>query len=245
MFSLDSSGELRDDWLGMFSLVANIVLRQDVEDSVVWWRNHDGFSVSNCFRRLYELKYSGIMVDNGRQEIISTIWKAKIPSKVKIFGWRFMLNSLPSKVELFRRCVIRDASSLLCPVCSEYDEDLNHLFFTCVGATRVWELVFLWLNGDHLSFGPFDLELPLVDQVCARLSTLVHPSFSMFFWLLVSWCIWWSRNNLVFNNKSWVVGDILISIKSFGWDWFSIIAKRGLDVDKELWFSHPVDLVVG
>ncbi|XP_058776602.1 uncharacterized protein LOC131650919 [Vicia villosa] len=160
--SLDSLGELLADWLGLSSLVASISPRQDVEDLVVWWRNHDGFSVSNGFRRLYELNYSSIMVDSWRQQIISSTWKAKITSKVKIFGWRFMLNSLPSKVEFSRRGVILEASTLLCLVRLEFDEDLNHLFFSCVGARRIWELVFLWPNGDYTYYGPFDLELSCV-----------------------------------------------------------------------------------
>lgn len=87
--------------------------------------------------------------------------------------------------------------------------------------------------------------LSFVDQVCCRLSVFVQPSFSMFFWLLVSWCIWWSRNNLVFCNKNWVVKDILNSIKTFDWDSFSIIANKRLDLEnsKNKWWSRPFELV--
>lgn len=31
---------------------------------------------------------------------IQRVWKASIPSKAKIFGWRVMLNKLPIKIEL-------------------------------------------------------------------------------------------------------------------------------------------------
>ncbi|XP_058765404.1 uncharacterized protein LOC131638877 [Vicia villosa] len=210
-----------DQWAWDFGLdsldsAVGLAPSQHVGDSVVWWRNQDGFSVRNCFRRLYGLMVVGFLVDSDRLLTIGSLWKAKVPNKVKIFGWRFILNSLPSKMELFRRGVIRDASHLLCPVCSLFDEDLFHPFFNCAGAKRVWELVIGWLGGDFTSFRTIDSEHSLGDQVCCRLSGIVQPSHSLFFWLLVSWCIWWDQNNLIFCNKRWLVDDIISGIKSFG-----------------------------
>lgn len=144
------------------------------------------------------------------------MWKGKVLNKVKVFGWHFILNSFSSKVELLKRCVIRDITLLLCLVCSLLDKDLNNLFFSCDGAKRVWETMISWLGGDITSFGSIDAEHSFVNRDCGRLSSFVQPSYSMFLWLLVSWCIWWSRNNLIFCYKSWIVMDILSCIKSFG-----------------------------
>jgi hypothetical protein len=56
------------------------------------------------------------------------IWKMDILNKVKMFVWRMAHNALQVK----RNIVMREGDlDTLCPMCSRFDEDPNHLFFKC------------------------------------------------------------------------------------------------------------------
>jgi hypothetical protein len=56
------------------------------------------------------------------------IWKMDVLNKVKMFVWRMAHNALQVK----RNIVMRGGDlDTLCPMCSRFDEDPNHLFFKC------------------------------------------------------------------------------------------------------------------
>jgi hypothetical protein len=63
------------------------------------------------------------------------IWQLKVPSKVQMFFWRFVHNSLPLRRNLKRRKI---KTETLCPMCNRLDEDCDHLFFKCKGAQECW-----------------------------------------------------------------------------------------------------------
>jgi hypothetical protein len=58
-----------------------------------------------------------------------------VPSKVKIFMWRFLHGILPLKSILANRHIGNNGS---CPICRLGAEDTNHLFFRCHVAQEVW-----------------------------------------------------------------------------------------------------------
>lgn len=95
--SLDSLGGLHDDWLGLFSLLVCLDPSQNAGDLVVWWHNQNGFSVKNGFCRLYGLNSMSILLDSDRLLTFSSLWEVKVPNKVKVLGWCFILNNLPLK----------------------------------------------------------------------------------------------------------------------------------------------------
>ena len=79
-------------------------------------------------------------------DVVATRWNRMVPSKVNVFGWRLRLNRLPTKVNLDRRGL--DLGSLLCPVCGDDVETVNHNFFTCEVATELWGMVAQWWQVD-------------------------------------------------------------------------------------------------
>ncbi|XP_058757184.1 uncharacterized protein LOC131630422 [Vicia villosa] len=142
-FDVDSS--LHQAGTGMLLVLADFQSKLDSPDKVVWVYKKEAFSVKNAYLALYNIKTGPSSLDSDKLCVISNIWKAKVPGKIKILGWRFMLNNLPSKTELHRRGVIRDASLLSCPGCSLVDESVSHLSFGYIESRSVWVKVFRWL----------------------------------------------------------------------------------------------------
>ncbi|GKC28788.1 RNA-directed DNA polymerase, eukaryota, partial [Tanacetum coccineum] len=85
---------------------------------------------------------------------IATRWNRCVPIKVNVFLWRLSLNKLPSRVNLDRKCI--DVGSVLCPICQDDVESVNHTFFSCEMAKVLWDLLARW----------WELDIP----VCANIS---------------------------------------------------------------------------
>ncbi|GKB73439.1 RNA-directed DNA polymerase, eukaryota, reverse transcriptase zinc-binding domain protein, partial [Tanacetum coccineum] len=122
----------------LLSLIQDVVL-SDSSDSWMW-------SVDAS---------SGYTVASGRTLIDSNIldvapkatrWNRLIPNKVNVFIWSLMLNKLPTRVNLDRRDI--DVGSILCPICLEDIETVNHIFFSCNMAKDLWSMFAIWWDID-------------------------------------------------------------------------------------------------
>ncbi|GJT81493.1 reverse transcriptase domain-containing protein [Tanacetum coccineum] len=125
-----------------FSSLQNIikdVKHSDHRDTWTWIPDiAKGFSVASV-RQLID---SCLSVGNPQ----ATRWIQAIPIKVNVFLWRLFLNKLPSRVNLDKKGI--DLDSLLCPVCNEDVETVNHLFFSCDMAKDLWSLLARWWGLD-------------------------------------------------------------------------------------------------
>jgi len=75
---------------------------------------------------------------SGEPTFWKVLWRMNVPPKVRVFWWRVLHNSLPSKAELKRRHVARESH---CEMCESRDDSLFHVFFDCPIAKRFWEEV--------------------------------------------------------------------------------------------------------
>jgi hypothetical protein len=66
-----------------------------------------------------------------------TKWNRCIPIKVNVFLWRLMLINV---------------GSVLCPICQDDVERVNHFFFSCDMAKDLWALMARWWNMDIPGF---------------------------------------------------------------------------------------------
>nr|GEV50141.1 hypothetical protein [Tanacetum cinerariifolium] len=73
-----------------------------------------------------------------------TRWVKLVPIKVNIFVWRARRDCLPTRTNLGYRGV--DLASLKCPICLDFDEDINHILFRCDVAQNVLRRVCCWWN---------------------------------------------------------------------------------------------------
>nr|GFA19952.1 RNA-directed DNA polymerase, eukaryota [Tanacetum cinerariifolium] len=76
---------------------------------------------------------------------VATRWLKCIPIKINIFAWRARRDSLLTRYDLSRRCVVLD--SVLCPICGAAVEDIQHVLFRCELAQFILRKVFFVLRG--------------------------------------------------------------------------------------------------
>jgi hypothetical protein len=111
------------------------------EDFIAW-----GFSQNGVYtvRSVYHLQWRHQFGPSAGQVVLAgtsssnpiwrTIWKLKIPSKIKIFIWRALHGILPLKSILVNRHI---GMSGECPICQLGPEDIQHLLFLCPVATDI------------------------------------------------------------------------------------------------------------
>lgn len=81
---------------------------------------------------------------------VETLRNNLIPKKVGGFMWRALKGTIPVRVELDKSGI--DLDSILCPVCGDEIETVNHILFSCNLARSVWESTFSWWK---VSWGNF------------------------------------------------------------------------------------------
>jgi hypothetical protein len=57
------------------------------------------------------------------------MWKNNVPSKISIFGWRLLLEKLPTRESLFNKGVITNVLDRGCVLCCNNVETTTHIFF--------------------------------------------------------------------------------------------------------------------
>ena len=169
---------------------------------------HKGFSVASI-RSLIDLHFLGANLN-------ATRWNRSIPIKVNVFMWRAMLNKLPTRVNLDRKGI--EVDSLLCPICHEDVETVNHIFFTCDLAKDLWALLAKW----------WELDVPFCASISDWLSWLdsLSISFKARVFLdgvgsAIMWSLWSFRNRLLFSNHPPKKSLIWDSIVSYSFLWIS------------------------
>lgn len=83
----------------------------------------------------------------------ATLWNKNVPIKINVFLWRLTLNKFPSRMNLDRKGI--DLDSLLCPICQEDVETVNHIFFNCKLAKDLWALLARW----------WELDIPFCENI--------------------------------------------------------------------------------
>lgn len=73
------------------------------------------------------------------------LWKASVPFKIKVFGWRCFLNRLSSKDQLFFRGIV-PSKQLIRLFYFVEEESVSHLLFQYVVSKLVWREVSGWLG---------------------------------------------------------------------------------------------------
>ncbi|KAL6558291.1 hypothetical protein OROMI_018641 [Orobanche minor] len=163
----------------------------DGEDHWYWIDDRRGqYNVKNGYKML--------QLNSGGASLLSeptSIWKLRIPPKVKNFLWRICSDCLPTKLALRIR---RVAVSEVCEVCRVDAEDAVHVFLKCSSAAAVWSFTPIGANS-HLfnSFADF------WDWIIEKPPDIVELA------AMVCWSIWNNRNSVVWNNKASPVSVLL------------------------------------
>jgi hypothetical protein len=178
------------------------------------------------------------------QEVLKAIiklWKNDVPSKIKVFGWRLLLQRLPTREALHHRGILNNTHDLSCVFCPQHIEDCAHIFYHCSFSKAVWEAVFNWIGKSVITdtdgWNHFSLFGTLFNfQKGGRTNHLL--------WLATTWNIWNLRNNVVFKGVIPNASTLLNDIKSFLWRWFSGRFARNSCIPFSDWCQDPMSFIL-
>ncbi|XP_058783133.1 uncharacterized protein LOC131657791 [Vicia villosa] len=215
----------------------NVTPTVGVLDSYVWWKTSLGFSVKAAYDLILEGSYRGPRVEVDIIRALNRMWKTKISSKILIFGWRLILNKIPTKTALARRHILTDPNLLVCPFCGVEDEDTNHLFVFCPVTSDWWSKFCDWLRLDSSSFpGNFFLRFKALDLAC-KVRFVVDTSWV--FGLAFCWGVWCCRNEVIFNEGNILNFDTIGMIKYVAWEWLLSCYNVGDTMVWSDWYANP------
>lgn len=149
-------------------------------DKLIWKEDEKGvYTVKSCYGKLQN------PLHNQQPLYWTSMWRMKLPPKIKSFFWQLCSNSLPTVDNLLAKHV---PISPICQLCACADENSFHLFVGCSVARQCWDLLgnsayrncydfHEWLEGQFKSLHS--------DQLCLVIS--------------VCWKIWEARNEKVWN----------------------------------------------
>ena len=226
-----------------------IPLRPEMEDWIAWHFDSKGlFSVKSAYRLGISLKderagriTSTSASPSNTNPIWKKIWSLKLPGKVKVFTWRLCYNSLPTRMNIKRKCIELDT---LCPMCNRADEDGGHLFLKCKQVKPVWRD--LLVEDIRLSL----LEAPDAMAVIEHILALKAVRRDLVLILLWDW--WTTRNNKNAEEKTFSSAAVCHRIQRHMLDFTQQIhtdplcispLSGGMSTDASRWVKPPTDKV--
>ncbi|XP_058750774.1 uncharacterized protein LOC131623773 [Vicia villosa] len=195
----------------------------NITDLVIWpFDSFKGFTVKPMYAILNQVS-SEAGVEPRRNLGFRTISEASIPSKLKFFDWRPLLDRLPTRKQLFRRGVILLQQEARCAFCLSEQENFNHFLLFCPLLKTLWIKLQGWLH--------FDLEEDVEDclrfQLTWKARTAGNPTRGRLgpLWLTIFWAIWKHRNDILFNNSVVDTDEIFFMTMWYSWWWLAIVSK--------------------
>ncbi|CAJ2637710.1 unnamed protein product [Trifolium pratense] len=221
-------------------LLADFSLQANVQDTWRWVPGNTGFfSVKSCYNWLLEQCQIEELSSNVLIAI-KKLWRNDVPSKVNFFGWRLLLERLPTRMALHHRGILNNVHELSCVFCFLDNEDCNHLFFLCPFSKRIWEAIFKWIGKrfppNNKGWNHFVL---FGDMVKSKKGERVRHLI----WLATSWNIWKLRNSVIFKGALPNALLLLDDIKFSSWVWFSSRYGRNSSLSFQEWCHDPLGCI--
>ncbi|KAA3464775.1 reverse transcriptase [Gossypium australe] len=164
---------------------------EDVADSILRiplsMEPHEDFWLRVENRR--SLDPTAYALQNIYRDFYRKLWRAEIPTKIKIFIWKISWNYIANKVNMNIRRLVNNS---LCPRCGDGEETLNHLFCECPVSIEVWRVLSdLDLTGfTNVEFSDW------LTMVVVSLSLEKCRTFC-----IALWSIWGDRNSRIHENQ--------------------------------------------
>ncbi|XP_060969989.1 uncharacterized protein LOC115713780 [Cannabis sativa] len=172
-------------------LIVKIPLQQSAaKDTLTWAYEASGiYSVKSAYKLLQQVNGRWDNDDDAASTFWATMWRLKIPPKVKNTLWRAGKNCLPTLCMLQTKRVNVNS---LCPICREEEETILHALVTCSHIKQVWDRVGIGTN--------ITPDITLFLDWCIRVFTGADSSKRCLIATLC-WAIWSARNDFVWQKK--------------------------------------------
>ena len=169
----------------------------NTNDRIVWAENRSGkFTVKSAYVLALEEKVHNTRADcsdeSARRKIWKTIWKLRIPQKIKHFAWRAGRDILATKSNLAKRRITPNG---ICDLCGHNEETVSHLLWGCDHAKEVW------MNSKMVL--PFEISTQwhFLDVVANLQECEHYRPRQLENFISVCWSIWKDRNDLRTGGK--------------------------------------------
>ena len=136
--------------------------------------------VTSCYKLLNPISNA------TSSKVWKSLWRLEVPSKVKHFIWRALMNILPTTDNLLPRKV---EVSPICPICSAANEYVLHCLVECLFAHSCWLLSSIGTVRRCSSFFEW------IEEIFTRCSKEDCKLAVM-----VCWRLWFNRNDKVWNG---------------------------------------------
>lgn len=151
--------------------------------------------------------YSAFFAGTTRAPVASQIWHSRAPYSCKFFAWLVTKNRCWTADRLQQHGLPHPAA---CPLCDQEPETLQHLLLGCVVAREVWTWALRrWEKLDWVPASDTDLIQWWTSRPCPK--ALQRDLWTSI--ILVFWCLWRHRNDVVFNGASPAVEAVKTRIK--------------------------------
>jgi hypothetical protein len=92
---------------GLLCLLDQLRPRYDSKDRRRWIPAVDGvFTVKSAYSSLQDRTVLPNLDDDDKMLALKKLWKNNIPLKVRVFGWRLLIEKLPTREALFHKGTI-------------------------------------------------------------------------------------------------------------------------------------------
>ncbi|PWA77668.1 reverse transcriptase domain, Reverse transcriptase zinc-binding domain protein [Artemisia annua] len=121
--------------------------------------------------------------------------------------WRALRDRLPTRWNLSKKGI--ELNSLLCPICNQSPELIDHVLWNCPLTYEIWHKVFMWLDLSFPVINSFDASFDWVEdlRVNPHAKHIVRSILGVTAWKF----IWKFRNDSIFSLKRPIRQDILDS----------------------------------
>ncbi|GKD11116.1 RNA-directed DNA polymerase, eukaryota, reverse transcriptase zinc-binding domain protein, partial [Tanacetum coccineum] len=126
-------GELKE----LESILHNIIIGSSCRDTWKWSLAENGVFSVKVLSDLVDEKYLDTGC-NGNTTLLNKI----VPKKINVFVWSALRGRLPVRVELDKKGI--DIPNILCPMCDETVETIDHALVLCNKSMRIWLKFFEW-----------------------------------------------------------------------------------------------------
>ncbi|XP_031095097.1 uncharacterized protein LOC115999383 [Ipomoea triloba] len=168
----------------------------------------------------------------------SRLWKSRFPPKVLNFIWRCARAILPTRTILLGHGVMIDVE---CPLCHSHPETPLHLFRQCIHTSAFWDNI-------------LDVPVPVQDECFEGwLSWIfeIKDAHVILYCVALFWSIWLCRNDVVWNHKQWIPGDVTRLASRLVHEWNSLgvngaetIAVAPMQFDQSMLSSNTITIHV-
>ncbi|CAN6543682.1 unnamed protein product [Malus baccata var. baccata] len=173
-----------------------------LKDILVWpYEKRGSYSVKSgyywCINRTIDRSLQSIRAVSIPSTLWKTVWKLKVPPKIRTFMWKTLHEALATMKNLYIR---RSFPSPICPLCNSQDESIEHLFLFCPWVEVVWFGGMLNLRPirQHVSsWASWLVQMGAAENGSAevRINRISYIAFTC-------WHIWKSRCEFQFNNQA-------------------------------------------